>query len=523
MRAGFVVIVICALAGVAAAQVIDERVEVTITSEPSGAMVYVDDVLAGTTPWTGKVEKGNHAVLVVREGHAPLEEVVTFTSRQRRFDAVLTVLAPAPAPPAGQGIVHVDASVAYATVSIDGVAQAGSPPLELVLAPGRYRVRVDKPGHDPWEDTVEVVAGKRGSVMATVVGKGRLVVSSKSVTPPGRDAAKFPAGDRPGAAVSVDGVPVGTTPVTTGALTAGFHTVEVTSPGAPAWSAVVLVEAGRDLPVVATFPAARVETFDDFSSNDHLSEDRPDVDFGIDSAATARRGVDRFTRGLSPYSGEALRKRAYAGTASLGYPEGLELRVTIGRGKGGKRGWDFGPALRTDLFGHEVLGHVRWQVWRISRFGLAVTAEVGGGAGGGGQRYTSARFGLASSWRFSNGMVLTTRLHADLWSDRLCDGPETAPGCAMDTPRNRELLGAPSTDPYSLAIDRRSTGAQVFASAVFEIPLRSSTSLALWIGDSSSTRERGRRTAAFNRQLDGERDPRWTAGVALVGRVRIFD
>ena len=89
-------------------------------------------------------------------------------------------------------------------------------------------------------------------------------------------------------------------------------------------------------------------------------------------------------------------------------------------------------------------------------------------------------------------MVVTSRLHLDAWSDRL-EG------------------------------DLRDNGAALFATAFLELPLWRSTSLSLSGGAALTDGQRDRYTMAYNPTRTADTEPRWRAGIGLVGRVRIFD
>lgn len=47
-----------------------EKLEITLTTEPLGAKVYIDGVLSGQTPYIQTLERGSHTVLFEKEGYA---------------------------------------------------------------------------------------------------------------------------------------------------------------------------------------------------------------------------------------------------------------------------------------------------------------------------------------------------------------------------------------------------------------------------------------------------------------------
>jgi hypothetical protein len=85
-----------------------------------------------------------------------------------------SISAPAPAAPAPTPVVHPAPArertapgllslnaVPWGTVSIDGRAVGNTPLLDVRLAPGAHRVRVERLGYEPYERVVSVVAGQR--------------------------------------------------------------------------------------------------------------------------------------------------------------------------------------------------------------------------------------------------------------------------------------------------------------------------------------------------------------------------
>ncbi len=82
--------------------------QVTVLSEPSDAIVLVDDQPVGLTPWTGETWPGRHRIVVTHAGYTP-REVVAELEPLRALDVsaalellpVAPVARPDPAPPTG--------------------------------------------------------------------------------------------------------------------------------------------------------------------------------------------------------------------------------------------------------------------------------------------------------------------------------------------------------------------------------------------------------------------------------------
>jgi len=64
-------------------------------------------------------------------------------------------------------------SVPWGSVSIDGRAVGNTPVLDLRIAPGAHRVRVQRPGFEPYERVISVVAGRRLRITDISLAKQR--------------------------------------------------------------------------------------------------------------------------------------------------------------------------------------------------------------------------------------------------------------------------------------------------------------------------------------------------------------
>jgi TonB family protein len=125
-------------------------------------------------------------------------------------------------------------------VTVNGQSQ-GAAPLEVSgLAAGDYEVRVELRGHEPKVERVTISAsGPRAD----------LQLALSRATPQG-GTADFLSTPQ-GAAVVVDGTPVGQTPVRQHRLKPGPHKVEITKEGHEPWTGTVTVEAGKKAKVDA--------------------------------------------------------------------------------------------------------------------------------------------------------------------------------------------------------------------------------------------------------------------------------
>jgi len=80
---------------------------------------------------------------------------------------------PAPAPARAEpGLLSLNA-VPWGRVSIDGRVVGNTPVLDLRVAPGPHRVRVERPGFEPYEQNISVVAGQRLRITDISLAKQR--------------------------------------------------------------------------------------------------------------------------------------------------------------------------------------------------------------------------------------------------------------------------------------------------------------------------------------------------------------
>ncbi len=133
-------------------------------SQVAGAASLVDGTQVGVVPVVVKVPGGRHQVEIKRDGFDVFSQWVEVQDSQTI--AILPVLKPS-APRDGKLIVEVDVPAgADLEVLVDEVKRTGPMPLVLVLREGAHTVEVRKPGATPWRQTVVVTASKQTLVRA---------------------------------------------------------------------------------------------------------------------------------------------------------------------------------------------------------------------------------------------------------------------------------------------------------------------------------------------------------------------
>lgn len=206
-----------------------ERAEIPVrlTSAPSNAAIYVGDAagrtLKGRTPVELKLAPGTHVVAAEMSGYTTSTQTVTVEPGQRpQIDFVLEKLS----------MLRVEVDPPSAKVQLDDLPPEPAP-LAREVERGTHQVRVTREGYEPLERHVSVEAGREVS----------LVLSLRAIARPRSLEIRADA-ERP--SVRVDGVPVGTAPMSY-ALRPGPHRVQVTAPGRLPYRGDLTIPDDRDI------------------------------------------------------------------------------------------------------------------------------------------------------------------------------------------------------------------------------------------------------------------------------------
>ncbi len=226
------------------------RLSVSVEPADAGARVAIDGVDRGPAPLEGvELEAGEHRVSIVATGFQPFEEVVTIEGPGAAAE-LAAVLVDDRAP------ITFTSEPPGVAVAIGG-ARAGATPLTLPVVAGSHRIDWLRPGFKPARTRLEVEAGVGQTVAAPPLtpADGNLVLTSEPE----------------GAAVTVDGVFAGRTPLELdlspgvphrlSLSKAGFDGAErevTVAPGRSQAVAVELVEQRSELEVVTRPPGAEV-------------------------------------------------------------------------------------------------------------------------------------------------------------------------------------------------------------------------------------------------------------------------
>jgi uncharacterized repeat protein (TIGR01451 family) len=218
------------LPGTFSVSVPQPRGNISVTSAPSGAAIFLDGTDTGLiTPATiEKVIPGSHMVNVTLSGYQPASQTVAVFA-DSTASAVFTLIQ---MPQTGS--ISVSSAPAGAAISLDG-ADTGKTTQSTLdnIVPGPHSIGVSSPGYIPNSTTTIVIAGSIVQVdlllVPIPVTTGSLVVTS------------LPAG----AAIAIDGIDTGNmTPATFSGIERGNHVVEVSLANYQTANMTVMIPAG---------------------------------------------------------------------------------------------------------------------------------------------------------------------------------------------------------------------------------------------------------------------------------------
>jgi hypothetical protein len=190
-----------------------------VESSPSGAQVYFNGNYRGLAPLTiNEVWPGSYTIGAELNGYHPFSTTTTvYQGRQSNVMCSLSRLVTS-------GALYILSTPSNADVTLDGVYKGRTPLTLNDLAATTHILQLDHAGYYDWKSTVEVPAGGTRTISGTLnpvpaSNTGWIYVSSS----PG------------GAAVTLDGNPVGQTPYSGSlkldAVQAGDHTVALSLSG----------------------------------------------------------------------------------------------------------------------------------------------------------------------------------------------------------------------------------------------------------------------------------------------------
>jgi PEGA domain len=200
----------------------------TISSQPPGAIITLDGVEVGPTPWSEEVKAGDRKVAVKLDGYKSDErKVPVATGRDADVSFALTRNP-------GPGKLHIETDPTEAVVSIDG-QQVGTAPFNGDVAPGDHQLEVSLEKYRSVAQGISLEPGQSLSL------KLAMQEATSERLPP----LIAVASDPQGAQLAVDGKPAGVTPVKVRSVP-GSHEIRLTLDGYTPRTGKILLPESKD-------------------------------------------------------------------------------------------------------------------------------------------------------------------------------------------------------------------------------------------------------------------------------------
>ena len=204
-----------------------------VSSEPQEADFFLDGSYQGKTPVViNDIFAGKHELRITKKWFLDYEGEIEVKPRDTaRISPKLVQV----------GGIYVDAGAKGAEVEIDGEMK-GLSPIEIEdITPGPHRLKLSKYGYRTAEEEIQVEPGKitrRENIKLEII-TGNLSLKSRPA----------------GAAVLINGIKVGVTPLGSAPVQIGEHELIIQYPGFQEFSRKLSIEEGREYPVEVTLTA----------------------------------------------------------------------------------------------------------------------------------------------------------------------------------------------------------------------------------------------------------------------------
>jgi hypothetical protein len=351
-----------------------------IISSDQEIEVFVDGEDKGRTPIEIKdVKPGNHIV----EGRKPKFKSQEQSVRMAAGDQAVIALKLEPVvEDRPKAVLKVQSRVPDAEVFLDGSSLGKAPVERSDLDPGKHYVVVRKDGYAEFKREVVLVENVPLIFAADLKASATL---------------KFLSTPR-GAAVVVDGEPIGMTPTQRADVAAGEHIVEYHLPGYFDSRQTIKVEGGRERIVAADLKA---------------------LPSGPSPEQVARR-----KGGMSSWGAKALPQGGFTADFGTGYPYLIMVRLTVGAFNLKPAGLDLGVEFQSFFQMNTLAVHARLQLAESGPLSVAVRGDAGGGAGSDGKNTLFTDVAAVASLAFADVATFSLDLRFSAWSDQFCPSPD---------------------------------------------------------------------------------------------------
>ena len=435
-------------------EVVLERAELPtgsllVTTDAPGE-VFVDGqrkdlapaMITGLTP-------GEHVVEVKREGAQPWRQTVTITSgQQSKLNANI-----AGAAAAASGGLRVVCTEPNVQVFVDGEDKGRAPISVPDIKPGQHLIEGRKPGFKPFEQTLEILAGKQALVQLKMElgagSNGKAILKVQSTVP---DAEAF-----------LDGSTLGKAPVDRHDLEAGKHYVIVRKDGYEEFKREVYLIENQPVALVADLravgklrilsnPEGADVTIDgepvgktpfqrdDVNAGDHVFTFRLKGYYDHKETIMVVGGKERLISpdlkalpngpsveqmakrkaGMSSFGARSLPAGGFTADLGMGYPNILMARLTVGAFSMKPGGLDLGVEVLSFFQMSTLSVHSRLQLASAGPLSVAVRGNIGGGAGSNGKNTFFMDMAAIASLDFADVVTFSGDVRFAYWSDQFC-------------------------------------------------------------------------------------------------------
>jgi PKD repeat protein len=208
-----------------------------ISSNPDGAMVFIDNAVKGITPVIlTDTTIGNHLLLIRKGGYEDYtRHIIIEPATPATIGVTLTrsIAEPTALPTSSFGSIAVTSYPPGAAVFLDGRLTGTAPTMVSDVATGIHEISLSLRGYDNRSHIVSVGSGQIAAINDELVAiqeiTGALAVIS----------------DPPGAEIYIDGAFRGVSPVTLSGISAGTHTILLTLPEYADNTTSITITAGK--------------------------------------------------------------------------------------------------------------------------------------------------------------------------------------------------------------------------------------------------------------------------------------
>ena len=152
-----------------------------LTSNPSGAQVYVDSTYRGSTPTTvGTLSEGTHTVQLRLSGYSDFSQTVTIYGGQT---TTLNANLVQPTPTPSVGSLSIASSPPAAEVYLDNVFQGYTPLTLNNIPPGLHAITLRLAGYQDWQENVQVSGGQTASIQGSLIPNPATTVPTTTKAP----------------------------------------------------------------------------------------------------------------------------------------------------------------------------------------------------------------------------------------------------------------------------------------------------------------------------------------------------